>query len=146
MDSKEINMRSRFCEIKFIFENFTPLPKEIIEKILYEYKPISHPCVKQLKKEYDCIKNNLFFKKKNKYYIIFNNIINISESMLNNYNNDNYDKNIINQNKDKIVSNYNSFNNNNFKYIKLETVNDFSNISYRYNNLITEYNTFSNYY
>ena len=54
-------MTNHILEIFDIFRKISPLPDEIICKIIYTNNCIVHPIAKQLKKEYNCIKDAMFF-------------------------------------------------------------------------------------
>ena len=99
-------MNNHINEIFDIIRIKSPLPDELICKILYGYNCIIHPIAKQIKKEYQFIKDTMFFKNTTKYYnimselnIIGNNILNQYNININNiYNIDNINNNIMNYN------------------------------------------------
>jgi len=100
-------MTNHILEIFDIFRKISPLPDEIICKIIYTNNCIVHPIAKQLKKEYNCIKDAMFFKNANKYYNIITQLNNIGNDIVNNYD---YDNNYIINND--IINNIN----NNYNY------------------------------
>ena len=63
-------MTNHILEIFDIFRKISPLPDEIICKIIYTNNCIVHPIAKQLKKEYNCIKDAMFFKNANKSQVL----------------------------------------------------------------------------